>query len=236
MTRVLTFFGLTLTVALLCACTRLGFPAAHDGPRDGASIVDGGGVDAVGPGSDATPDTFDAAGDTGHDTQADGAFDGGQVDGASDSLLDGGADTTDATNGYLRLFSLQNHSTGIAYRFTPSATKTGLPLRWELGDGTVVDSNTVSHVYSQTGTKTVHVLSADGPAGITQLHVSGDVLTESIPLELGQLTNLTRLSLDSNRLSGNIPPELGQLTSLTQLHLFSNSLSGSIPLELGQLT
>ena len=64
----------------------------------------------------------------------------------------------------------------------------------------------------------------------------GNQLSGTIPLELGQLTKLRRLSLGGNQLSGCIPPELGQLTNLEYLYLDDNQLSGSIPPALGQLT
>ena len=60
-------------------------------------------------------------------------------------------------------------------------------------------------------------------------------LTGSIPVELGQLKNLTRLNLGDNELTGAIPAELGQLKNLTNLWLRGNKLTGSIPTELAQL-
>ena len=64
----------------------------------------------------------------------------------------------------------------------------------------------------------------------------GNQLIGSIPAELGNLTSLIGLSLSSNQLIGSIPAELGNLTNLTLLYLFGNQLSGSIPAELGNLT
>ena len=63
-----------------------------------------------------------------------------------------------------------------------------------------------------------------------------DDLTGSIPADLGDLTNLQYLRLSSNKLTGSIPTELGNLTKLTSLSLSINNLSGSIPAELGRLT
>ena len=48
--------------------------------------------------------------------------------------------------------------------------------------------------------------------------------------------SVTELRLSGNSLSGSIPSELGNLTNLTGLYLNDNSLSGSIPSELGNLT
>ena len=65
--------------------------------------------------------------------------------------------------------------------------------------------------------------------------LGGNNLNGSIPLELGDLTNLNVLWLHSNQLSGSIPPSLGNLINLLYLNLSNNQLSGSIPLELGNL-
>ena len=74
------------------------------------------------------------------------------------------------------------------------------------------------------------------PSRVTSLGLRYNQLTGSIPVELGQLSNLTSLNLDGNQLTGSIPAELGQLSSLTTLSLYGNELTGSIPVELGQLS
>jgi internalin A len=56
----------------------------------------------------------------------------------------------------------------------------------------------------------------------------------SIPLEIGQLTQLSTLNLRSNRLT-NLPTEIRQLTNLRGLDLSSNRLT-SLPGEIPQLT
>ena len=61
-------------------------------------------------------------------------------------------------------------------------------------------------------------------------------IIDSIPPEIGNLTNLTYLNLEDNELTCSIPPEIGNLTNLTYLDLGRNELAGSIPLEVGNLT
>ncbi|SVE22778.1 uncharacterized protein METZ01_LOCUS475632, partial [marine metagenome] len=56
----------------------------------------------------------------------------------------------------------------------------------------------------------------------TELSLSDNDLTGSIPPEIGQLINLTHLSFQSTGLTGSIPPEIGQLINLTYLHLEEN--------------
>ncbi len=80
----------------------------------------------------------------------------------------------------------------------------------------------------------VGVTCADG--SVTGLVLFDNLLSGSIPPELGNLTNLQSLQIYFNRLTGPIPPELGSLTNLTSLDLSSNQLIGSIPPELGKLT
>ena len=81
-----------------------------------------------------------------------------------------------------------------------------------------------------------HGVETDGRGRVTELSLSGNDLTGTIPPELGDLSSLTELSLYSNGLTGTIPPELGDLSSLTELSLNLNGLTGPIPPELGNLT
>ena len=46
---------------------------------------------------------------------------------------------------------------------------------------------------------------------------------------MGKLTNLTDLGLSENKLSGTIPPELGNLTNLELLYIRENQLTGCLP-------
>jgi hypothetical protein len=64
--------------------------------------------------------------------------------------------------------------------------------------------------------------------------LSINILTGTIPSEIGLLSKLTRLALNS--VTGTIPSEVGLLTKLTYLDLWRNSLTGTIPSEVGLLT
>ncbi len=71
---------------------------------------------------------------------------------------------------------------------------------------------------------------------VTELHLSGNQLSGSIPAQLGNLTNLRSLNASGNQLRGSIPAQLGNLTNLRSLNASGNQLSGSIPAQLGNLT
>jgi Leucine-rich repeat (LRR) protein len=62
----------------------------------------------------------------------------------------------------------------------------------------------------------------------------GNYERESLPKEIGQLTNLTSLDLCDNNLT-ILPKEIGQLTNLTSLNLWHNELT-ILPKDIGQLT
>lgn len=71
---------------------------------------------------------------------------------------------------------------------------------------------------------------------LTRLSVFQNMLTGSIPSEIGLSSKLTYLYLDYNLFQGKIPSELGLLSSLTSLHLYDNYLTGTIPSEIGSLS
>ena len=68
---------------------------------------------------------------------------------------------------------------------------------------------------------------------ITNLNLSNNKLTK-LPVEIGQLTQLTILNLSYNNLT-HLPVEIGQLTQLTTLIIYGNNLT-QLPVEIGQLT
>jgi len=71
---------------------------------------------------------------------------------------------------------------------------------------------------------------------VTQINWWGLGLVNTIPAELGRLTNLTYLNLGDNWLGGSIPPEIWNLVKLEYLDFYYNFLTGSIPPELGNFT
>lgn len=77
------------------------------------------------------------------------------------------------------------------------------------------------------------VLNSDGC--VSQLNLSDNNLTGTIPSEIGNLSSISYLDLQGNNLTGTIPAEIGNLQTLTLLYLRDNDLSGSIPSELGNL-
>jgi hypothetical protein len=64
---------------------------------------------------------------------------------------------------------------------------------------------------------------------VTAVTLPGNMLTGTLPAELGLASYLTRLDLSGNRLQGAVPAELGNLRSLAVLNLSENQLAGTIP-------
>ncbi len=67
---------------------------------------------------------------------------------------------------------------------------------------------------------------------VVQLDLKANNLSGTLPVEIGNLTELQYLNLGSNSISGTIPAECGRLTKLVMLGLYQNQLSGDIPQEL----
>lgn len=68
------------------------------------------------------------------------------------------------------------------------------------------------------------------------LDISHNMLSGSIPKEIGSMYYLYILNLGHNDISGNIPQELGRLTNLNILDLSRNRLDGQIPQTLTGLS
>ena len=78
-------------------------------------------------------------------------------------------------------------------------------------------------------------VATDANGRVTTLSLFINQLSGTIPVELGNLTNLQLLTLNNNQLSGTIPSQLGNLTNLQYLNLYDNQLSGALPAALGNL-
>lgn len=68
---------------------------------------------------------------------------------------------------------------------------------------------------------------------LTEIDLSQNNLTGSIPEDFGKLKQLRILNLFYNKLDGEIPVSIGLLPELEILRLFYNNLSGTLPPELG---
>ncbi|KAJ0097689.1 hypothetical protein Patl1_27640 [Pistacia atlantica] len=66
--------------------------------------------------------------------------------------------------------------------------------------------------------------------------ISYNMLSGTIPVEIGSMSNLYILNLGHNSFSGTIPSELGGLTLLNILDLSSNNLEGTIPTSMSSLS
>ncbi|EOA23493.1 hypothetical protein CARUB_v10016684mg, partial [Capsella rubella] len=65
------------------------------------------------------------------------------------------------------------------------------------------------------------------------LTLAKNLLTGILPNSLGKLVDLGEVSFNSNKLSGEIPSSIGNITRLEQLYLSNNSFEGTIPPSLG---
>jgi gliding motility-associated-like protein len=71
---------------------------------------------------------------------------------------------------------------------------------------------------------------------VDQLDLELDALNGTLPVELGNLTNITRINLSNNpNLTGNIPNSITNLITLTHLNLGGCNLNGPIPANIGNL-
>lgn len=65
--------------------------------------------------------------------------------------------------------------------------------------------------------------------GLTDLLLSDNSLTGTIPFQFGSLTKMGFLNLSRNKLSGTLPSSLGALTKMFAIYVQGNSLTGPIP-------
>jgi RHS repeat-associated protein len=70
---------------------------------------------------------------------------------------------------------------------------------------------------------------------LKKLYLNGNALTGAIPTEIGALTLLENLILNGNQLTGAIPTTIGDLSNLKYLYLAANQLTGNIPESFGNL-
>ena len=68
------------------------------------------------------------------------------------------------------------------------------------------------------------------------LNLSNNLLSGSIPQQIGLLENLKSIDFSNNQLTGLLPTELYSLDSLQSLNLSNNLLSGEISDSIGNLT
>jgi hypothetical protein len=62
-----------------------------------------------------------------------------------------------------------------------------------------------------------------------RIDLSHNLLTGTIPSELGKLDRLRGLFLEHNKLSGTVPPELSGLGRITTINFGANDLTGTLP-------
>jgi len=70
---------------------------------------------------------------------------------------------------------------------------------------------------------------------VNKLTLSDFNITGTLPVEIGDLSELDYLDLRNNAIGGMIPPEIGNLIKLERLFLNSNELTGPIPVEMGEM-
>lgn len=78
-------------------------------------------------------------------------------------------------------------------------------------------------------------LDMDGNFDLDVNGKAGNNLVGSLPLELGNLSDLTHINLSYNAIGGSIPNSICSLLNLSELNLSNNELVGVIPAEIGNL-
>ncbi|WVZ77338.1 hypothetical protein U9M48_025217 [Paspalum notatum var. saurae] len=67
------------------------------------------------------------------------------------------------------------------------------------------------------------------------MYIQNNILTGTLPVELGNLKNLGTLDFSSNKISGEIPVSLGACQTLQYLNASNNNIEGTIPLSVEQM-
>ena len=78
-------------------------------------------------------------------------------------------------------------------------------------------------------------MDADGAGRVVRLDLRDNGLVGSIPVEIGNLSELAVLNLAGNELTGSVPRELGDLRQLDTFILRRNQLEGAVPAALAKL-
>ncbi|KAK9268612.1 hypothetical protein L1049_000369 [Liquidambar formosana] len=71
--------------------------------------------------------------------------------------------------------------------------------------------------------------SPSSPSVLEKIILPDNLLSGTVPLELGNCRNLRSIDLSFNNLSGPIPPEIWNLPHLSDLVMWANNLTGEIP-------
>jgi gliding motility-associated-like protein len=71
---------------------------------------------------------------------------------------------------------------------------------------------------------------------VENIHIYNRNVSETLPISIGDLSELKELYLRNNSLKGSIPKEIGSLSLLTTLSLAENNLGGELPDELCNLS
>jgi hypothetical protein len=113
--------------------------------------------------------------------------------------------------------------------FVSIISKTGDPVDWDLGDGTIITgSNSVSYSgYTDSSTKTVTIFNIDSMSSILTITIDTTELVGPIP-GLSKMTALETFYCNTNGLTGSIP-DLSNNTALRYFRCNTNQLTGSIP-------
>ncbi|XP_024011446.1 LRR receptor-like serine/threonine-protein kinase EFR [Eutrema salsugineum] len=71
---------------------------------------------------------------------------------------------------------------------------------------------------------------------LTSLSLGGNLISGTIPRDIGNLISLQKLSLETNMLTGELPVSFGKLLEMRMLDLYSNAISGEVPSYFGNMT